>query len=67
MPPEGYALNEDGCRNLLQLFGRCTGTSHFMWTYITLLDSVKLSNGQLVVNPGSVGLPAYYDDEPILT
>ncbi|WP_422413702.1 MULTISPECIES: metallophosphoesterase family protein [unclassified Endozoicomonas] len=27
--------------------------------------SVQLSNGQLVVNPGSVGLPAYFDDEPI--
>ncbi|GAK82573.1 serine/threonine protein phosphatase [Vibrio ponticus] len=27
---------------------------------------VELSNGQLVVNPGSVGMPAYTDDEPHL-
>lgn len=27
--------------------------------------SVELSTGQLIVNPGSVGLPAYCDDEPI--
>ena len=27
--------------------------------------TVQLSNGKLVVNPGSVGLPAYFDDEPI--
>ena len=27
--------------------------------------SVRLSNGKLVVNPGSVGLPAYFDNEPI--
>ena len=27
--------------------------------------SVKTSNSQLVVNPGSVGLPAYFDDEPV--
>jgi predicted phosphodiesterase len=26
---------------------------------------VQLSNGQLVVNPGSVGLPAYNDDNPV--
>ncbi|MDH2431374.1 metallophosphoesterase family protein [Pokkaliibacter sp. MBI-7] len=26
---------------------------------------VKLSTGQLIVNPGSVGLPAYMDDEPV--
>ena len=28
--------------------------------------TVQLSNGQLVVNPGSVGLPAYADDSPSL-
>jgi len=27
--------------------------------------SVTLASGQLVVNPGSVGLPAYTDDEPV--
>ncbi len=27
--------------------------------------TVALSSGQLVINPGSVGLPAYTDDEPI--
>lgn len=27
--------------------------------------TVELSTGQLVVNPGSVGLPAYTDDEPV--
>ncbi|WP_257254441.1 metallophosphoesterase, partial [Endozoicomonas sp. SESOKO3] len=27
--------------------------------------SVQLSSGKLVVNPGSVGLPAYFDNEPI--
>lgn len=27
--------------------------------------SVRLSTGQLVVNPGSVGLPAYYDELPV--
>lgn len=27
---------------------------------------VALSNNQLIVNPGSVGLPAYTDDEPVL-
>ena len=26
---------------------------------------VQLSNGQLIVNPGSVGLPAYDDDQPV--
>jgi len=26
--------------------------------------TVQLSTGQLIVNPGSVGLPAYTDDEP---
>jgi predicted phosphodiesterase len=26
---------------------------------------VRLSNGQLIVNPGSVGLPAYDDDKPV--
>ncbi len=26
---------------------------------------VELSNGQLIINPGSVGLPAYMDDEPV--
>jgi predicted phosphodiesterase len=26
---------------------------------------VRLSNGQTIVNPGSVGLPAYYDDSPV--
>lgn len=28
--------------------------------------SVYTSTGQLIVNPGSVGLPAYTDDEPVL-
>ncbi|WP_337660363.1 metallophosphoesterase family protein [Anderseniella sp. Alg231-50] len=28
--------------------------------------SVWLPNGQLVMNPGSVGLPAYWNDEPVL-
>lgn len=28
--------------------------------------TVTISSGQLIVNPGSVGLPAYTDDEPIL-
>ncbi len=28
--------------------------------------TVSLDSGQLVINPGSVGLPAYTDDEPIL-
>ncbi len=27
---------------------------------------VQLSSGQMVINPGSVGLPAYTDDEPVL-
>ena len=27
---------------------------------------VQLSNGQLIVNPGSVGLPAYADEAPVL-
>ena len=27
--------------------------------------TVSLSSGQIVVNPGSVGLPAYTDDEPV--
>ncbi|WP_422469148.1 metallophosphoesterase family protein, partial [Endozoicomonas sp. ALC013] len=27
--------------------------------------TVQLSNSTLVINPGSVGLPAYFDDEPI--
>ncbi len=27
--------------------------------------AIQLSNGKLVINPGSVGLPAYYDEEPI--
>lgn len=31
-----------------------------------IVRSVSLSTGQIVVNPGSVGLPAYMDDEPIL-
>jgi predicted phosphodiesterase len=26
---------------------------------------VLLANGQLIVNPGSVGLPAYFDDSPV--
>lgn len=26
--------------------------------------SVQLSNGQLIVNPGSIGIPAYNDDQP---
>jgi putative phosphoesterase len=26
---------------------------------------VRLSNGQMIVNPGSVGLPAYDDDKPV--
>jgi diadenosine tetraphosphatase ApaH/serine/threonine PP2A family protein phosphatase len=26
---------------------------------------VRLGNGQLIVNPGSVGLPAYDDDKPV--
>lgn len=30
-----------------------------------LARSVRLSTGQLVVNPGSVGLPAYFDDLPV--
>ncbi|MEW6368482.1 MAG: metallophosphoesterase family protein [Acidobacteriota bacterium] len=34
------------------------GHSHVPWT-------VWLPNGQLVVNPGSVGLPAYSDDQPV--
>jgi predicted phosphodiesterase len=28
--------------------------------------SIKISSGQLIINPGSVGLPAYTDDEPII-
>ena len=28
--------------------------------------TVKITSGQMVINPGSVGLPAYTDDEPIL-
>jgi len=27
--------------------------------------SLRLTNGQLVVNPGSVGLPAFDDDAPV--
>ena len=27
--------------------------------------TVQLANGQIIVNPGSVGLPAYRDDEPV--
>jgi len=36
----------------------CCGHTHIPRT-------VKLSTGQLIINPGSVGLPAYTDDEPI--
>jgi len=28
--------------------------------------TVKLNSGQFIINPGSVGLPAYTDDEPII-
>ncbi len=28
--------------------------------------SIKISTGQFIVNPGSVGMPAYTDDEPVL-
>ncbi len=28
--------------------------------------TVKLASGQLIINPGSVGLPAYTDDEPVI-
>jgi predicted phosphodiesterase len=27
--------------------------------------TVRLASGQLIVNPGSVGLPAYTDDDPV--
>lgn len=37
----------------------CCGHTHTPRT-------VQLSNGQLIVNPGSVGLPAYTDDEPVV-
>ena len=28
--------------------------------------TVKIASGQLIINPGSVGLPAYTDDEPVI-
>lgn len=37
----------------------CCGHTH-------IARAVTLSNGQLVINPGSVGLQAYTDDEPVL-
>lgn len=37
----------------------CCGHTHMPRT-------VKLSTGQLIINPGSVGLPAYTDDKPII-
>lgn len=29
-----------------------------------LTRSVRLDDGRMIVNPGSVGLPAYHDDQP---
>ena len=37
----------------------CCGHTHIPRT-------VKMRSQQLIINPGSVGLPAYTDDEPIL-
>ncbi|WP_422137767.1 metallophosphoesterase family protein [Endozoicomonas sp. ALC020] len=60
---QGYAR----VRSDTEILGLLTGVkeSLILCGHTHIPRSVQLSNGQLVVNPGSVGLPAYFDDEPI--
>ena len=61
---EGHALLRSDSEILDLLGGQksqliCCGHTH-------IPRAVNLSNGQIVVNPGSVGLQAYIDDEPVV-
>jgi putative phosphoesterase len=61
---KGYASLRSDSEILNLLAGQkskliCCGHTH-------IPRAVNLSNGQLIVNPGSVGLQAYTDEEPVL-
>lgn len=60
----GYALLRSDAEIIDLLAGQqsqliCCGHTH-------IPRAVSLSNGQLIVNPGSVGLQAYSDEEPVV-
>lgn len=42
-----------------------TDASLVLWGHTHISRLVRIGDGRLVVNPGSVGLPAYQDDEPV--
>ncbi len=50
------------------ILSRLNGVAHelVLCAHKHVPRAVRLSSGQLVVNPGSVGLPAYWNDEPVL-
>ena len=50
------------------ILSRLNGVTHelVLCAHKHVPRAVRLSTGQLVVNPGSVGLPAYWNDEPVL-
>lgn len=61
-------------RNLEEVAGRCQGiiptpdtdVAVILCGHTHLPGTMRLDDGRLIVNPGSVGLPAYKDDHPWL-
>ena len=56
-------LRSDG-EILASLYGQSSNIILCGHTHIP--RTVKINSGQLIINPGSVGLPAYTDNEPII-
>ncbi|MFA0085424.1 metallophosphoesterase [Vibrio sp. 10N.261.51.F12] len=67
-----YLLEEvsSGCakvredKNIIELLGHVSAPI-VLCGHTHIPRSVQLSTGQMVINPGSVGLPAYEDDAPL--
>ncbi|MGS0744233.1 metallophosphoesterase family protein [Glaciimonas sp. GG7] len=61
-------VTESGCRpaTMAEIISRAgsANASLILCGHTHLPRSVRLDDGRLIVNPGSVGLQAYYDDHP---
>jgi predicted phosphodiesterase len=61
-------VHPEGCRpaTMDEVEGRLTGTNHalILCGHTHLQREIRLTDGRIVVNPGSIGLPAYSEDQP---
>ncbi len=59
----GFPCLRSDCEIMSALHGQSSNIIICGHTHIP--RTVRIASGQLIINPGSVGLPAYTDDEPV--